>query len=44
MENVENPKRAGSVNLIDGHIDPIETESEYARLKEKYFGEECKEE
>lgn len=35
---------SGSVSMVDGHIDPIETESEYARLKEKYFGEECEEE
>ena len=41
---IEKPRRSGSVSLIDGHIDPIETESEYARLKEKYFGEEGEEE
>lgn len=39
----EGDKKMSSVSLIDGHIDPIEneTESEYARLKEKYFGEGC---
>ena len=40
----ENPKKSGSVSLINGHIDTIESESEYARLKEKYFGEEDEEE
>ena len=39
-----NPKRSGPVSLINGHIDTIETESEYARLKEKYFGERDEEE
>ena len=33
-------KPGGSVSLINGHIDPPgNTESEYARLKKKYFEE-----
>lgn len=39
---IEPKKKSGSASLVDGHIDPIESEleSDYAKLKEKYFGGE----
>lgn len=43
---IEPKKKSGSASLVDSHIDPIESEleSDYARLKEKFFGEDSEEE